>query len=274
MKKEDLDADPQSMDDRRLSAIARNANHPLSTHAKSELQRRRIKKAELSTEDTAPKVDIDEISVAKLSDYMRASSADAAKPGASARRQDKRIGGQSMADKKIRKKDGHSSTAKVAAESSKIDEISVAKLKKSGKYDGKEAYDEPQSQAKSMMSPLHKARLDKEKADRDRDGKLMNVKSKPKMEGTVKSFSEISKKTAQSYLDKTKDDDAWSGTRKANNRLKGAIHAVGKLRKKESHEGTIPDGQTIMTKKPELKKDDKKKLADIMKMLGRERKAT
>ena len=46
--------------------------------------------------------------------------------------------------------------------------------------------------------------------------------------------NEISKKTAQSYLDKTKGDDAFSGTRKANNRLKGAIHAVGIKRKKES----------------------------------------
>ena len=58
---------------------------------------------------------MNEISSNKLSDYMRKSAADAAKPGASARRQDKRIGGQSMADKKIRKKMGYSSTAKVAA---------------------------------------------------------------------------------------------------------------------------------------------------------------
>ena len=35
-----------------------------------------------------------------------------------------------------------------------------------------EAHNEPQGQAKSMMSPLQKARMDKEKADRDRDGKL------------------------------------------------------------------------------------------------------
>ena len=35
-----------------------------------------------------------------------------------------------------------------------------------------EAYDEPQGQAKRIMSPLQKARMDKEKADRDRDGEL------------------------------------------------------------------------------------------------------
>ena len=36
----------------------------------------------------------------------------------------------------------------------------------------KEAYNEPQGQAKRMMSPLQKMRMDKEKKDRDRDGKL------------------------------------------------------------------------------------------------------
>ena len=55
-----------------------------------------------------------------------------------------------------------------------------------------------------------------------------------KVKDMKEEVNEISKKTAQSYLDKTKGDDAFSGTRKANNRLKGAIHAVGIKRKKES----------------------------------------
>lgn len=62
-----------------------------------------------------------------------------------------------------------------------------------------EKYNEPQGQAKRMMSPLQKARLDKEKADRDTDGKLINVKTKPKTESTMKSFSEISMGKMQSY---------------------------------------------------------------------------
>jgi len=41
----------------------------------------------------------------------------------------------------------------------------------------KEAYDEPQGQAKRMMSPLQKARMDKEKADRDSEGKLKRGRS-------------------------------------------------------------------------------------------------
>jgi len=58
---------------------------------------------------------VDEISSNKLGDYMTKSAADAARPGQSARTQDKRIAGQSMADKKIRKKMGYSSDAKVPA---------------------------------------------------------------------------------------------------------------------------------------------------------------
>jgi hypothetical protein len=98
-----------------------------------------------------------------------------------------------------------------------------------------EAYDEPQGQAKRMMSPLQKIRMDKEKADRDRDGKLKSTnKTFKALRKESVELDEISKKTAQSYLDKTKDDDAWSGTRKAKNRLRGSIHAVGIKRKKES----------------------------------------
>lgn len=47
-----------------------------------------------------------------------------------------------------------------------------------------EAYNEPQGQAKSMMSPLQKIRIDKEKADRDRDGKLKPGIFKVKKEET------------------------------------------------------------------------------------------
>lgn len=64
---------------------------------------------------TATAKRVAEVSSNKLGDYMRASSKDVAKSRGDARRQDKRIAGQSMADKKIRKKMGYSSTAKVPA---------------------------------------------------------------------------------------------------------------------------------------------------------------
>lgn len=47
MKKENIGSeDPQSLDNRRLSVIARNPNHPMHTHAKAELERRRMKTSE------------------------------------------------------------------------------------------------------------------------------------------------------------------------------------------------------------------------------------
>ena len=64
---------------------------------------------------TATAKRVAEVSSNKLGDYMRASSKDVSKSRGDVRRQDKRIAGQSMADKKIRKKMGYSSTAKVPA---------------------------------------------------------------------------------------------------------------------------------------------------------------
>jgi hypothetical protein len=57
--------------------------------------------------------ELDELSFKKLADYS-SKSADSVS-GAPVRKQDNRIKGQSLADKKIRKMDGYSSTAKVAA---------------------------------------------------------------------------------------------------------------------------------------------------------------
>jgi len=59
--------------------------------------------------------------------------------------------------------------------------------------------------------------------------KVMNHGKKPGDKGYVESVNELSKDTMQSYWDKTKGDDAFSGSRKANNRLKGAINVTTKL---------------------------------------------
>ena len=80
---------------------------------------------------THEKPEVKEISSNKLGNYMRKSSQSAAKPGQSARTQDKRIAGQSMADKKIRKKMGYSSTAKVpAGKNESVDEGIIGNLVK------------------------------------------------------------------------------------------------------------------------------------------------
>ena len=69
---------------------------------------------------------VDELSRNTLSNYMSKSSADVAKPGQTAKKQDKRISGQSMADKKLRKADGYSSDAKVAASEEKEYTVKVS----------------------------------------------------------------------------------------------------------------------------------------------------
>ena len=77
------------------------------------------------------KAKVNEVSSKTLSNYMRKSTASAGKPGASTRTQDKRIGGQKMADDKLRKMDGKGSAAKVAATNEEsVNEISMGKLNK------------------------------------------------------------------------------------------------------------------------------------------------
>ena len=72
-----------------------------------------------------------------------------------------------------------------------------------------EAYNEPQGQAKSMMSPLHKLRLDKEKADRDKDGKLKKEAS---------SVDEISRTKLSKYSSAASKDIAQK-----RNKVKSAL---------------------------------------------------
>ena len=298
MKKEDLNADPQSMDNRRLGAIARNPNHPMHTHAKSELDRRRMKQektltpAEIRKRDkiakaikkddpdmpmdkkmaiataTAKRVaegKVDEVSSKTLSSYMRKSTADAGKPRQSARTQDKRIGGQKMADDKLRKMDGKGSAAKVAATPSTTTRMRskgwirgmsrVENVNEAATPAMKKAADELNSYAKKSggidKADFMKAAkmLSSGKAgmalikfvdgqDTEVYEKIIRVMAKHMGKQTVEKMfkvnireevNELSKDTMQSYWDKTKGDDAFSGTRKANNRLKGAINVTTKL---------------------------------------------
>lgn len=59
----------------------------------------------------------------------------------------------------------------------------------------KEAYNEPQGQAKRLMSPLQKMRQDKEKADRDKDGKLKMSALRKKNEASCGSSKKVRKES-------------------------------------------------------------------------------
>ena len=126
----------------------------------------------------------------------------------------------------------------------------MAKLKKSGKYDGKESkLDELDK--KTLGSYIKKAGPDavKQTAQAKRHSDAGDMADKDR--DMYKSYGK-----SQRAMDKAK------------NRQKGISKAVDKLTK----EATIPDGQTVMTKKDPVKKNDMDKLAKIRKMLDREKK--
>ena len=194
MKKENLDVDPQSMDNRQLSVIARNPNHPMATHAKSELQRRRIKKAELSTEGTAPKVDPEKYAAYKAKMHKP-------KKLTSTQKQ--------LAD--IRKRANEGAMKRIATtQSNKADRIASSDKK------GLETFKkrEMQSETKGAPKGYHFTRDGKlRKGDAGADGPggaklrsdpLDKQRSKipplpERTETTMKSFSEISMGKMQAY---------------------------------------------------------------------------
>ena len=233
---------------------------------------------------------VNEVSSKTLSNYMRKSAANAGKPRQDARTQDKRIGGQKMADDKLRKMQGKGSAAKVAATKEantyvgQRDQMKITDRKphpdgghivtlqtkagktikrhlKNGKVkDIKEAQlaatNEVLDTPKAMQSYKDKAKYSKDKATNSAVANILrkgdhtdDLKTRAKRvkglgmadrnatKKTAKalrkeeSVNELSKDTMQSYWDKTKGDDAFSGSRKANNRLKGAINVTTKLDK-------------------------------------------
>ena len=120
------------------------------------------------------KEDVNEVSSNTLGNYMRKSAAAAAKPGASARTQDKRIGGQKMADNKIRKKMGYSSPAKVPAGTNEAhhDSEGIKAMKKAGnaKADAERKERQEGSARDRLMAIVNKAG-NRTMADREADAK-------------------------------------------------------------------------------------------------------
>lgn len=138
-----------------------------------------------------------------------------------------------------------------------------------------EAYKEPQDQAKRMMSPLQKLRLDKEKADRDRDGKL-------KKEASVNEISsgkladyipKAAKQAAKPGVDTKTKDKRNAGISRADDKVR-KMYGYGNDSKVAATEATIPQGKTVFTSKPpaKIKDSDKEKLLKIRQMLDKEKK--
>ena len=173
---------------------------------------------------------VNEVSSKTLSNYMRKSPADAGKPRQSTRTQDKRIGGQKMADDKLRKMDGKGSAAKVAATNEVLD---TPKAMQS--YKDKAKYSKDKATNSAVANILRKGDHTDDLKTRAKRVKGLGMADRNATNKTAKalrkeeSVNELSKDTMQSYWNKTKGDDAFSGSRKANNRLKGAINVTTKL---------------------------------------------
>lgn len=137
-----------------------------------------------------------------------------------------------------------------------------------------EAYKEPQGQTKRIMSPLQKARMDKEKADRDADGKLKEKTGLKR--DTLKSYIKKASKDAadrgMDAVDKAKSGDTLGFGKqfvKSRDRVKNVAKAVDKL------EDTKPDAAEVMRKQQQManiSSSDKDKLAKIRAMLNKEKK--
>jgi len=263
---------------------------------------------------------VDEVSQKTLGNYMRKSAADAGKPNTSARQQDKRIGGQKMADDKMRKAQGKGSAAKVAATEEYVegDDMLVEgpfkgvgkmmmkrKLNKQYKKSDRANFDDGSGDHKTPKSPVYGKTPDEVRQKRSdyyhghmdkaaRAKKAMNRLSRkeafephmmydPETGKGYKADTEADhlrmkkmgythdKPTAESSVDE--GDGLWHNIHKKRKegrpmRKPGSKGAPTKQDFKNASEATIPDGQTAMTKKPELTKKDTKtmgKIADLMK---------
>lgn len=273
MKKEALGSDdPQSMDNRRLSVIARNPNHPMHTHAKAELDRRKMKNEggmkRIATTQSNKADRMASGGKKGLETFKKREPQNETK-GAPKGYHFTRSG-------KLRKGDAGADGpggAKLRSDPLDKQRSKIPPLP--------EKYDEPQGQAKRMMSPLQKARMDKEKADRDRDGKLMNVKTKTKTEATMKSFSEISRSKLGSYAKAaSKDIDKQRNTVKtaldqpaSPMKAKAGMDAMKKLHKRSRGSDMYVNKMTGRSKvKPTAEETvnelDKKTLGSYIKKAG------
>ena len=235
MKKEALGSDdPQSLDNRRLSVIARNPNHPMHTHAKAELDRRKMKNEKLDNKDKPFVSDLvkklrggSKVHAKQADDLEKAikNETKGAPKGYHFTRSGKLRKGDAGADgpggAKLRSDPLDKQRSKIPPLPEKFANAAqqaavMAKLKKSGKYDGKEAYD---------------------------------VKTKTKTEATMKSFSEISRSKLGSYAEATDDD-----YNKTLGPTKNSDEGIAALKKKHgmSHTKAVATMKRLMGEEVEL----------------------
>lgn len=117
----------------------------------------------------------------------------------------------------------------------------------------KEAYSEPQGQAKRMMSPLQKIRMDKEKKDRDKDGKLKSTVVR-RGKSTMNRLRDIQNKSNVMALKSSKEQVEEGG-------MKRIAQAQGGTKSDRSDAAINKGGLQTFKKKPT---NEKLKVSDGM----------
>jgi len=117
----------------------------------------------------------------------------------------------------------------------------------------KEAYSEPQGQAKRMMSPLQKIRMDKEKKDRDKDGKLKSTAVR-RGKSTMNRLRDIQNKSNVMALKSSKEQVEEGG-------MKRIAQAQGGTKSDRSDAAVNKGGLQTFKKKPT---NEKLKVSDGM----------
>ena len=323
---------------RRLATIIRNPSHPMHSAAKAEMDRRNMTRESFKTFVEAtytdsgwqkPKKDTmsdaDGMKKAKKlakNAVILTKSADALKKKPVAETKGAPKGYHFTRDGKLKKGDAGADGdggAKLRSDPldkqrSKIPPIPekfanpaqqaavMAKLKKSGKYDGKESKLDELS-TKTLTNYKAKADYSREKAQNSAAANYMrgtkgsggrndpDIKTMQKRDtGSSLYYGQVANKLRKKLSDLKKEataDPATVRMMKDNphmigqkgpggmkslkkNTQKKVKQALGKDAMKK--EATIPDGQTVMTKKDPVKKNDMDKLAKIRMMLDREKK--
>jgi hypothetical protein len=149
----------------------------------------------------------------------------------------------------------------------------MAKLKKSGKYDGKESFGRA-----NLLSRLKSKGMDVDKmhSNNMKDADAAKKRSAA-AEKDLASFRNKTGVTSESKDEKFEphmmyDPKTGEGKMAKVEADHIKMKKMGYSHDKPKTEATIPDGQTVMTKSDPVKKNDMDKLAKIRKMLDREKK--
>jgi hypothetical protein len=267
-----VERDPRSMSSQTLARAANDPDHPMHNHAKIELQRRRGEMQEIDLKTLTKK-----ISNTGMKSTTKAMGADKLKKDLEAMKQ--KLQKEEKTFRSLR-----TEKTLTPAEKKKREEIAKAMEKDNPDMPMDKKMAIATAQAKKVAEAPNEGAMKRMVTTQSNKADRMASTDKKGLETYKKKVNELDNKTLKSYIKKASKDAADRGMDavdrakrgdtlgfgkqfvKSRDRVKNVAKAVDKL------EATIPDGQTIMTKKPEPTKNDADKIAKIRAMLDKEKK--